>query len=119
MFYLRDFLKSKMDNKEQFGYIIAVVNRGRNLVFSIFVNEKKELLVSFGDDVWYTLEDIRKTEIQKGKFDKKNFFSTMKVINKSKDYEDLAMRFFKDFKSDRSNFVTMQKIKFVPNLKNG
>lgn len=104
---------------EQFGYMIGVVNRGRNLAIGVFVREDKKVMISFGDDEWYTIEEIKKLEVKKGKFDKKNFLSTMRVIEKSKDYEDLAYRFFKDFKKDRGNMVTMQKLKLVIPKKDG
>jgi hypothetical protein len=88
------------------------IKKGKDMKM-ILIREDKKVMFNFGSEEWIDFNLMGNMDIKNQKYQehikspnfKKNYLETKKVIEISKDYEEITQKFIKDFKNDRGNRI--------------
>jgi hypothetical protein len=92
-----------------------MIKKGNDL-FTILVREDKKVMFNFGSEEWIDFDKMGKLNIKNQKYVryvenprfKKDRKETEEII-KNNDYKGIVSAFYRDFKKDRGNMITIQE----------
>lgn len=99
--------------KKRIKVSFIIIKKGNDL-FTILVREDKKVMFNFGSEEWIDFEKIGKLNIKNMKYNKyienprfkKDKKETEEII-KNNNYKGIVNAFYKDFKKDRGNMITI------------
>jgi len=104
--------------------IVITIMKGNNISLIMIQNDKK-VFFNFGSEQWIDYEKIQDSEMKKmfkghalKRYEdflegyKKDMIQTNKVIKESKDFIEIADKFYMDFRTDRGNKIDIKLIEY-------
>jgi len=115
--------KSLRGDKKLKAIVITII-KGNNISLIMIQNDKK-VFFNFGSEQWIDYEKIQDSKMKKMlkghalkryedflKGYKKDMIQTNKVIKESKDFIEIADKFYMDFRTDRGNKIDIKLIEY-------